>query len=145
MNKTQAILKTWVVALCLISTLGIVTALATAQSEPPDNPANSASKKKVKAPKSSAPKDSQLAAATNPGSGSGVTTAALVSDASKSSAKGASSAPDISTAKASGKVWVNLDSGVYHKRGRWYGKTKNGKFMSPEEAKKAGYRPAKRE
>ena len=43
-----------------------------------------------------------------------------------------------------GMVWVNLDSGVYHKEGtRWYGKTKNGKFMNEADAVKAGYRSAK--
>ncbi len=52
---------------------------------------------------------------------------------------------DIAAAKASGKVWVNLDSGLYHKGGRWYGKTKNGKFMTVDEAKKAGYTAAKRD
>jgi len=52
---------------------------------------------------------------------------------------------EIAAAKASGKVWVNLDSGVYHKGGRWYGKTKNGKFMTPDEANKAGYKSAKRD
>ena len=55
------------------------------------------------------------------------------------------SASDIAAAKASGKVWVNLDSGVYHKGGRWYGKTKDGKFMTVDEAKKAGYKAAKRD
>src|ERR1700674_2424063 len=63
-------------------------------------------------------------------------------------AKAQSSAPsasDIAAAKASGKVWVNLDSGVYHKGGRWYGKTKNGKFMTADEAKKAGYKAANRD
>ena len=55
------------------------------------------------------------------------------------------SAADIAAAKASGKVWVNLDSGVYHQGGRWYGKTKNGKFMTLDEAKKAGYKAAKRD
>ena len=55
------------------------------------------------------------------------------------------SAADIAAAKASGKVWVNVDSGVYHKGGRWYGKTKNGKFMTVDEAKKAGYKAAKRD
>jgi hypothetical protein len=55
------------------------------------------------------------------------------------------STAEISAAKASHKVWVNLDSGIYHKSGRWYGKTKNGKFMTVDEAKKAGYKPAKRE
>jgi hypothetical protein len=69
------------------------------------------------------------------------------SDKSKS-AKSPSSAPsaaDIAAAKASGKVWVNLESGIYHKSGRWYGKTKNGKFMTLDEAKKAGFKAAKRQ
>jgi hypothetical protein len=39
-------------------------------------------------------------------------------------------------------VWVNLDSKVYHKSGRWYGKTKSGKFMTEDEAKAAGYKAA---
>ena len=43
-----------------------------------------------------------------------------------------------------GMVWVNLSTKVYHKEGdRYYGKTKNGKFMTEEEAIKAGYREAK--
>jgi hypothetical protein len=61
------------------------------------------------------------------------------------SASSAPSASDIAAAKASGKVWVNLDTGIYHKGGRWYGKTKDGKFMTEEEAKKAGYKAAKRD
>jgi len=68
-------------------------------------------------------------------------------DSAKASAN-TSAAPlasEIAAAKASGKVWVNLDTGIYHKAGRWYGKTKNGKFMTADEAKKAGYRPAKRD
>ena len=44
----------------------------------------------------------------------------------------------------SGMVWVNLDSKVYHREGdRWYGKTKNGKYMSEAEAQKEGFRPSK--
>ncbi len=51
---------------------------------------------------------------------------------------------EIAAAKASGKVWVNTESGVYHKNGRWYGKTKAGKFMTEAEAKAAGYKEAQR-
>jgi len=43
-----------------------------------------------------------------------------------------------------GKVWVNTKSGVYHKEGdEWYGKTKQGKYMTEDEAMKAGYRAEK--
>ena len=64
--------------------------------------------------------------------------------ASKSSGTGAATPAEIAAAKASHKVWVNLDSGIYHKSGRWYGKTKNGKFMTESEAKASGYRKSKR-
>jgi hypothetical protein len=57
----------------------------------------------------------------------------------------AASTPEIGAARASGKVWVNLESGVYHKGGRWYGHTKNGKFMSEDEATKAGYRASEKD
>jgi hypothetical protein len=55
------------------------------------------------------------------------------------------SASEIASAKLAGKVWVNTDTGVYHKGGRWYGKTKQGKFMTEDDAKKAGYHEAKAE
>lgn len=41
------------------------------------------------------------------------------------------------------KVWVNLKSGVYHCPGtKWYGATKNGRYMTEKEAASAGKRPA---
>jgi len=43
-------------------------------------------------------------------------------------------------------VWVNLDSGVYHyPNSHYYGKTKNGRYMSEGDALKAGYHAAKNE
>ncbi len=66
------------------------------------------------------------------------------SQPSKTSSAGAPSDADIAAAKASGKVWVNTDSGVYHKGGRWYGKTKTGKFMTEADAKAAGYKESRR-
>ena len=61
-------------------------------------------------------------------------------------AASAKSSPQVQGSPGNGMVWVNTDSGVYHKEGtRYYGKTKNGKYMSEAEAVKAGYRPAKNE
>jgi hypothetical protein len=43
-----------------------------------------------------------------------------------------------------GMVWVNLSTKVFHREGdRYYGNTKNGKFMTEADAVKAGYREAK--
>jgi hypothetical protein len=71
------------------------------------------------------------------------------SSSAKSSAKSEPSSKvtqsQIDEAKASGQVWVNTDTGVYHKGGRWYGKTKQGKFMDESDAKKAGYKAAEKE
>lgn len=71
-------------------------------------------------------------------------------DKAEKTAKKTASAPakavsesEISAAKADGKVWVNTESGVYHKGGKWYGATKQGKFMTEQEAKQAGYRASK--
>jgi len=48
------------------------------------------------------------------------------------------------TPPVKGMVWVNLDTKVYHKEGdRYYGNTKNGKWMTEADAIAAGYRAAK--
>lgn len=45
--------------------------------------------------------------------------------------------------KGNTKVWVNTKSSVYHCPGaRWYGNTKNGRFMSEGNAISQGVRPA---
>jgi hypothetical protein len=62
---------------------------------------------------------------------------------STSPAAGAPSDKDIADAKARGMVWVNTSSKIYHKDGEFYGKTKQGKFMTEPDAQKAGYREAK--
>jgi hypothetical protein len=47
------------------------------------------------------------------------------------------------TSTAPGQVWVNTRSGKYWKPGsRYYGKTRQGRFMSEEEARKQGFQPA---
>src|SRR5262249_50728986 len=65
-------------------------------------------------------------------------------------ASGTTRTPSVPTATTGqqppvkGMVWVNLSTKVYHKEGdRYYGNTKNGKFMTEDDAIKAGYRAAK--
>jgi hypothetical protein len=53
----------------------------------------------------------------------------------------ASSRPLMAQAAESRLVWVNTATGIYHYPDtRWYGKTKQGKFMSEAEARAQGYR-----
>ena len=61
---------------------------------------------------------------------------------SKAGAKPKPSSQEIADAKAKGLVWVNTATRVYHKEGSAYGATKFGKFMTEEDAKKAGFRMA---
>jgi hypothetical protein len=51
-------------------------------------------------------------------------------------------AQEIADAKAKGLVWVNTSTKVYHKDGAYFGKTRNGKFLTEDEAKAAGYHAA---
>ena len=58
----------------------------------------------------------------------------------------AASAPPAATPPSPGMVWANANSKVYHTAGdRWYGKTKNGQWMTEEDAVKAGYRKSKQD
>ncbi len=59
-------------------------------------------------------------------------------------ANSTASTGEIANARAKGMVWVNTESKVYHKDGRYYGNTKHGKFMSESDAQKAGYKAAKK-
>ena len=70
---------------------------------------------------------------------------APASKSTKAAAMPAASNPEVAAAQSSGKVWVNLDSGIYHKGGRWYGKTKSGKFMTEAEAKASGYKESQKD
>jgi hypothetical protein len=76
-------------------------------------------------------------------------TSAAEAPATSASSKSANKAPNTPRTEQAagggdGKVWVNTKSGVYHKEGdRWYGKTKEGKYMTEDEAIKAGYRADK--
>jgi len=119
----------WTLVFCLILMAGVGTAFANRQST-----SNGASSKTAQPTDPTSP--TSTAPAPPPSSGN----VAAPNTATKSGV--APSAQEIAAAKASGKVWVNTESGVYHKSGRWYGKTKSGKFMTESDAKAAGYKPA---
>ena len=54
-----------------------------------------------------------------------------------------SSAAIVQKGNPDAKVWVNTGSGVYHCPGtRWYGKTKQGEYMTQKQAQEKGHRPA---
>jgi hypothetical protein len=119
MNRSQRKLALSMLAFCL--TLAVVISPALAQAQATSSGTGSAqAKPAAPASPSAAP-------------------------AAPKAATGAPSSSEIAAAKASGKVWVNTESGVYHKSGRWYGKTKAGKFMTEAEAKAAGYKAAHKE
>jgi len=129
--------------------LTLVQALPAFQTEPVTGAVTKAEKKARKAKKtveSTGSTTEKSGAAT-----SGATPATETPHQGKVSTQGSAqraattvSESDIAAAKASGKVWVNTSTGVYHKDSdRWYGNTKQGKFMTEQDAIKAGYRAAK--
>jgi len=64
--------------------------------------------------------------------------------AAKTPAAPPPNAGDIAAAKSSGKVWLNMNTKVYHKSSdKEYGTTKNGKFVTEAEAQAAGAKLAK--
>ncbi len=100
MNHSPSKHILWMLAFCLMVSLAISPALAKAQAS---TAGTGATQTPPAAPVSSA----------NTAAPKTTTKAALAMPSSQ----------EIAAAKASGKVWVNTNSGVYHKNGRWYGKT----------------------
>lgn len=149
MNHSGYRLALWLPALCLLLAVALAPALANPQAASSGNPNSETTAKKSKrqSKKDGAAAEGKFAAAdqsaasANPSAGP----AAAPKKVSKPAPSGTASDADIAAAKAIGKVWVNLSSGVYHKGGRWYGKTKNGKFMTEAEAKAAGYKGSQRD
>ena len=97
------------------------------------------------AEKTSKPKKSKKSAAEMTSSGTASRAQTSVSPSTAPAPVRNATVAESQAAKASGKVWVNTETGVYHKSGQWYGATKQGKFMTEQDAMKAGYRAAKNE
>jgi hypothetical protein len=113
----------------------VMPAASAAQAQGATDTSKEATKKPGKKAKKTAPPPGEATAQDRsgraPATGSAQRAMSSVSDA------------EIASAKASGKVWVNTETGVYHKGGRWYGATKQGKFMTEDDAVRAGYRASK--
>lgn len=118
------------------------TQVASGQSTPDSNAtknSQSAAKNKKKTPPGNNP-------TATPSSPSAPAADSNATNSGAPASKPAAAQKPAPPANTSGMVWVNTDSGVYHKPGtRWYGRTKQGKYMTEADAMKAGYHAAAKE
>jgi hypothetical protein len=114
-----------------------------AQTTPEDAKAAKAAKRKAKADAKAAADAAAAKSTPAPAAAATPAQAPVAKAAGKSPATANASPAEIADAKAKGLVWVNTSSKIYHKDGEFFGKTKQGKFMSEADAQKAGYRAAK--
>lgn len=133
----------WLIILVVIVEFAFVPSMARAQT-PSSKTDEMTTKTKKKSKKTTAEtKDAATTAASDTQQAGPATAAEKVSTTTTKAKAGAQEVP-FTPPPSKGMVWVNLNSKVYHVEGdRHYGKTKNGKYMTVEDAQKAGYREAK--
>ena len=127
------------IVLFTLSALAAIPFARSADSAPSPSPTASVTPAKKHAKKSKASAEATPAAAAN---------AAAAPSASPSVKKHKAPEPQATQAPGGGKgqVWVNSETHVFHKEGsKWYGRTKQGKYLSEAEAVKEGDKPAKNE
>lgn len=135
--------KKWFPLLAFAALVLSLTAVPlTAQSTQPTTDGGKSTTQSTTKDKSKKKTDKSTTSAATPASGS--TTPATGGQTASTPAKAA--APQTATPPQKGMVWVNTASGVYHYEGaKYYGKTKEGKYMTEADAQKAGYHAAKGE
>jgi len=149
MNQPSVKLTLWALAFCLLLSTAVSPSLAKTQAESGDAKSETIKKSKQKSKKAKPSADNQStgqpASASSSASFTSAATSASAAAPRNEKVASEKSSSEIAVARSSGKVWVNLDSGIYHKGGRWYGTTKSGKFMTEAEAKAAGYKQSRRD
>jgi hypothetical protein len=128
-------------ALIVLTALAATPLVRAADSTPSPSPAASAT------PAKKHPKKAKAAEAATPTPAAAANSAATPA-ATPAAKKHQAPAPQATQAPGggNGQVWVNSETHVYHKEGsKWYGKTKQGKYMSEADATKEGDKAAKNE
>jgi len=147
MNRTHKASITWLVVALLVAGSALARKQAPQQSGNQSQSDSSTAKngtKNADASSSQTP-DSNAAASKQKNASKPAPAAPANTSGSGAPAAKPVASPHSPPANAAGTVWVNTDSGIYHKPGsRWYGKTKRGKYMTEADAVKAGYREAKK-